>query len=109
MSVIWSEQIDPILSRGIFLEHLGVRNWALRRDDALRAIYELEALGISILGGDVYQLVGEIPEQTYDSWYCDQAPDESDSVFLKRSSDKAANYICNYLMQWGLFALVPKV
>src|SRR5471030_1569370 len=28
MSIIWSEQIDPILSRGISLDHLGVRNWA---------------------------------------------------------------------------------
>jgi hypothetical protein len=83
MNVIWSEQIDTVLSCGISLEHLGVRNWALRRDDALRAIYELQALGISILGGDVYQLVGEITEQTYDRWYCDQAPDESDSVFFK--------------------------
>lgn len=109
MSVIWSEQIDPILSRGISLEHLGVRNWGLRRDDALGAIYDLEALGIPILGGDVYQLIGEIAEQTYDSWYCDQAPDELDSVFLKRSLDKAANYICSYLMQREIFALVPKI
>jgi hypothetical protein len=81
----------------------------LGRDDALRAIYELEAFGIAILGGDVYQLVGEKAEQTYDSWYCDQGPDEPDSVFLKRSSDKAKNYICSYLMQEGLFALVPKI
>jgi hypothetical protein len=102
MNIIWSEQIDPILSRGISLENFGVRNWALDRDNALRAIYELEASGISILGGDVYQLVGEIAEQTYDSWYCDQGPDESDLVFLKRSSDKAVNYICSYLMQGGL-------
>lgn len=82
MSVIWSEQIDPFLSCGVSLEQLGVRNWALGRDDALCAIYELEAFGIAILGGDVYQLVGEIAEQTYDSWYCDQGPDEPDSVFL---------------------------
>jgi hypothetical protein len=109
MSVIWSEQIDPILSCGVSLEHLGVRNWALGRDDALRAIYELEAFGIAILGGDVYQLVGETAEQTYDSWYCDQGPDEPDSVFIKRSSDKAKNYIFSYLLQEGLFALVPKI
>ncbi|MGF0237456.1 Imm40 family immunity protein [Rhodococcus sp. IEGM1300] len=108
MSIVWSEQIDPILSRGISLEHLGVRNWALGRDDALHAIYELEAFGIAILGGDVYKLVGEKAEQTYDSWYCDQGPDESDSVFSKRSSDKAKNYIFSYLMPEGLFAIVPK-
>lgn len=109
MSIIWSEQIDPILSRGISLDNLGVRNWALGRDDALHAIYELEAFGIAILGGDVYNLVGEKVEQTYDSWYCDQGHDESDSVFFKRSSDKAKSYIFNYLMPEVLFAIVPKI
>ena len=109
MSVIWSERIDPILGRGVSLDHLGVRNWALGRDDALRAIYELEACGIAILGGDIYKLVGGKAEQTYDSWYCDQGPGESDSVFSKRSSDKAKSYICSYLMPEGLFAIVPKI
>ncbi|KJH79019.1 Imm40 family immunity protein [Pseudomonas sp. ES3-33] len=109
MSIIWSEQIDSILNRGIFLDRWGVRNWALARDDALHAIYELQALGIAILGGDVYQLVGENAEQTYDSWHCDQGPDESDSVFLKRSSDKAKSYILSCLMPKVLFSLVPKV
>ena len=109
MSIIWSEQIDPILSRGISLDSLGVRNWALGRDDALHAIFELEAFGIAILGGDVYKLVGEKTEQAYDSWYCDQGPDESNSVFSKRSSDKAESYICGCLMPEGLFAIVPKI
>lgn len=109
MSIIWSEKIDPVLSRGIFLGYLGVRNWALGRDDALNAIHELEAFGIAILGGDVYQLVGEKAEQTYDSWYCDQGPGESDSAFSKRSSDKAKSYIFSCLMPERFFALVPKI
>ncbi|MBN3966989.1 hypothetical protein IMW75_17120 [Pseudomonas gregormendelii] len=109
MSIVWSERIDTVLGRGISLDHLGVQNWALGHDDALHAIYELEAFGIAILGGDVYQLFGEKAEQTYDSWYCDQGADESDSVFLKRSSDKAKNYILSYLMPKTLFALVPKI
>lgn len=109
MSTIWSEQVDPILSRGVLLDGLGVRNWALGRDDALHAIYELEALGVAILGGDVYKLVGDKAELTYDSWYCDQGPGESDSDFTKRSSGKAASYILSCLMPDGLFSLVPKV
>ncbi|KRP51148.1 Imm40 family immunity protein [Pseudomonas trivialis] len=109
MNIIWSEQIDPILSKGIPLDNLGVRNWALGREDALNAICELEAFGIAILGGDVYKLVGEKAEQTYDSWYCDQGPDESDYIFSKRSSDKAKSYIFSYLMPKGLFAIVPKI
>lgn len=51
MGAIWSEQIDYILSCGVSLECLGVRNWTLGRDVALRAIYELKNFGVSILGG----------------------------------------------------------
>ena len=79
------------------------------RDDALHAIYEVEASGIAILGGDVYKLIGEKVEQAYDSWYFGQGPDKSDSVFSKRSSDKAKSYIFSYLMPEGLFAIVPKI
>ncbi len=71
MSVIWSEKIDSILNSGVSLACVGVKNWALERDDALRAICELKALGVPILGGDVYQLVGEVIEQSYDNWYCE--------------------------------------
>lgn len=53
-------KIDPILSRGMSLDYLGVRNWALGPGGALNAISELEALGVAILGRDVYQLVGKI-------------------------------------------------
>lgn len=109
MSIIWSEQIDSILSYGISLSCVGVKNWALGRDDAIRAINELEALGFPVLGGDVYQLVGEFPEQIYDNWYCDQEPGELDSDFLKRSSEKARGYIGSYSMSGALFSIVPKV
>jgi len=109
MRFVWSENIDPVLSRGIFLDDLGVRNWALSREDALHAIYEFEAIGVAILGGDVYQFVGEKAEQTYDSWYCDQGLGESDFEFLKRSLDVAKSYINNYLVPGRLFALVPQV
>lgn len=51
MSIVWSEQIDSILSYGVSLDCVEIKNWALGRDDALRAINELEILGVSILGG----------------------------------------------------------
>ncbi|TBV02304.1 Imm40 family immunity protein [Stutzerimonas kirkiae] len=109
MSVIWSEQIDSILSCGASLDCVGIKNWALRRDDAIRAINELEALGVPVLGGDVYQLLDGGAEQTYDNWYCDQEFGELDSVFLKRSLDRAKSYICNCSISGALFAIVPKV
>ncbi|WP_313025151.1 Imm40 family immunity protein [Pseudomonas lopnurensis] len=108
MSVIWSEQIDSILSCGISLDCVGIKNWALERDDALCAINELEALEVPILGGDVCQLIDGAIELTYDNWYCDQEPGELDSEFLKRSSDRARRYICNYSMGKPLFVIVPK-
>lgn len=109
MSVIWSEQIDPILNCGLYLGCVGIKNWALGRDDAIRAVNELEALGFPVLGGDVYQLVDRSPEHTYDNWYCDQEPGELYSAFLKRSSAKARSYIENYSVNGVLFSMVPKV
>jgi hypothetical protein len=109
MSIIWSNQIDPILSRGISLEQFGIRNWVLNREEALQAVCEIEALGIAVLGGDVYQLVEGEAKQNYDSWYCDQTSDESEFVFFKRSTDMAKAYILSYSMPKAFFALVPKI
>jgi hypothetical protein len=47
-------KIDPVLNRGISLDYWGVRTWALGPGGALNAIYEIEALGVAILGEDVY-------------------------------------------------------
>lgn len=107
MSFVWSEKIDSILSVGFFLDSLGIRNWALRRDEALAAIDQLEALGVPILGGDVYQLVNELPEHTYDSWYCDRGADEADPTYLRRSADEARRYIQAYLVGQAVFSIVP--
>ncbi|MBK3475711.1 hypothetical protein JJD66_06420 [Pseudomonas sp. MF6751] len=109
MNFIWSERIDAILNCGLLLESMGVQNWALRRDDALRVINELEALDVPILGGDVYQLGDGTVEHTYDNWYCDQEPDEPGSVFLRRSLVRARNYICSYPNSDSLFAIVPGI
>ncbi|MFJ5299598.1 Imm40 family immunity protein [Pseudomonas sp. NPDC088368] len=108
MSFIWSLQIDSILSCGVYLGRLGIKNWALERNDAIRIIDEFEALGIPVLGGDVYQLVGEIAEQTYDSWYCDQQTGELDAVFFARSLDRARKYIHDCSVSGALFVFVPK-
>ncbi|MEE7545996.1 hypothetical protein HF319_02120 [Xanthomonas sp. Kuri4-1] len=108
MNAIWSKKIDSILSFGVPLDCVGIRNWALGRNDAPRAIGELEALGVPILGGDVYKLVDGAVEQTYDNWYCDKKYEESVSLFLRESSDRARDYIFNYSNGAALFAIVPK-
>lgn len=110
MHIIWSEEIDEILGfYGVSLECVGVKNWALERDNALQAIYKLEILGIPILGGDVYRMVDNMPQLTYDNWFCDKYDHELAPAFLERSLELARKYICSYLTDDALFAIVPRI
>ncbi|MDD5276208.1 MAG: Imm40 family immunity protein [Methylovulum sp.] len=111
MKIFWSSEIDPILSVGRSLEDVGVRNWALRREDALVALTKLAEIGVAVLGGDVYSVSGGGVESNYDNWYCNRGKPESDSAFVERSIAAAMNYIANYRAEEEavLFAIVPKV
>lgn len=107
MIFIWGEKIDSILSSGISLENIGVKNWALERDAALRAIKELEDVGVAILGGDVFEQREGAARQTYDNWYCEQKAGESELDFLKRSCRNAEIYVSTWPKADALFAIVP--
>jgi hypothetical protein len=109
MEMIWSIDIDSILNIGCSLEGVGVRNWALERDAALVALEQLAALGVAVLGGDVYAVSGANAESNYDSWYCDREGGELEAAFVERSIAKARNYIANYHAppRSVLFAIVP--
>lgn len=109
MNNIWSSEVDVILSVGVSLECIGIKNWALSRNEAISAICELETHGVPILGGDVYHLVNGVAEQTYDNWYCDRDANELASEFLRRSVSKAKSYIENYKVDGALFAIVPMI
>ncbi len=111
MTMIWSSEVDRILSVGQSLIHQGVNNWALTREQALQAIAMLMENRTAILGGDVYSIDSDKIESGYDNWYCDPNPGESDEIFLQRSHRKALDYISNYRgnPDRSLFALVPKV
>jgi len=112
MGSVWNKDVDEIFNTGIKLSHLGLSNWALKRDQALNAIEELKALGIPILGGDVYHDINGIIIPNYDNWYCEQKPDESIVDFVTRSLNKAKMYIESYPIQKGIkffFVLVPNV
>jgi hypothetical protein len=109
MSATWSEEIDSILDLGVSLESIGIKNWALNKTDALNAIKMLENSRIPVLGGDVYKLVGNAVEQTYDNWYCNQEAGESNDDFLCRSLNTARKYIDDYYLNEALFAVVPKI
>jgi hypothetical protein len=90
-------KIDPILSRGISLDYLGVRNWALGRGGALNAISELEALGVARIGGDVYQLVGKNLSRRMTVGTANKALASLILFYFKRSSDKSKSYILSCL------------
>lgn len=109
MKNIWSNEVDPILSVGRSLKEVGVRNWALSREDSLAALTKFAELGIAVLGGDVYVVNGRFVESSYHSWYCSRDELESDSAYVERSISIARNYIVNYCASDGsvLFAIVP--
>lgn len=109
MGVIWSERVDLVLRSGVSLECIGVKNWALGRNESLQAICDLEYLGVPILGGDVYELINGAAEHNYASWHCGQREGEPDIDFLQRSLDEEKSYVARYLIDSALFAVVPKI
>ena len=104
---IWSSAVDSILSAGMSLESVGVRNWALSRDDALEALNRLEALGVGVLGVDVYRTSGQVLELSFDNWHCEKEPGEDNADFVARSADISRAHIVSWPDRDAFFALVP--
>jgi hypothetical protein len=92
------------------LADIGVNNWGLTKEDALKALNEFSKVGIAVLGGDVYIMSAGIIEPSYDNWYCSPNKDEEGIAFVNRSIATAESYISNYKKGKNtvLFALVPK-
>jgi hypothetical protein len=111
MKIIWSKKADAILKIGYPLKEIGIHNWALKKSDALVALEKFAASNISILGGDVYEIINQSIQSNYDSWHCDRMPNESRNDFLKRSIEKAKIYMEQYESANNniLFALIPDV
>lgn len=71
-------------------------NVAYSKCEALRMISCFEEQGIPVLGGDVFLLKDNIPSLTYDNWYCDKNPQESNQEYVIRSCKKAYEYVSTY-------------
>ena len=86
-------------------------NWALERNVALAALEKLAAMGVAVLGGDVYKISGSDIKSTYDSWSCNRDDGEFEGDFVERSIAKAKSYVSSY--QAGaedvFFAIVPLI
>ena len=96
MKIVWSEEVDAVLSVGYFMGPSGIRNWALSKNQAIAAIEKLEHMGVAILGGDVLVLTEPRYDYSYDNWNCEQQLGESKTEFVRRSAEIARNYIENY-------------
>jgi hypothetical protein len=110
MEIIWSKEIDEILSIGRSLKDIGIRNWALNKECALVALDQLAVAGIAVLGGDVYLEHDKTLQSNYDNWYCQRENGESNAAFVKRSIMYSRAYVSNYNMPSlpVLFAIVPE-
>ncbi|NSZ15604.1 Imm40 family immunity protein [Agrobacterium vitis] len=111
MQNIWSPEVDSILSVGIDLQSIGVNNWALSWNDAINSVQKFYDIGIPIVGLDVYFLKEKFVEQTYESFYVEKNPNESDGEFLFRSNKSVEKFLIRYKNnRLGFyFALVPLV
>lgn len=78
------------------LSELGINDVAYPKYEALRMISRFEEQGIPVLGGDVFLLKDNIPSLTYDNWYCDKNPQESNQEYVIRSCKKAYEYVSTY-------------
>src|SRR5688572_4692784 len=109
--MIWSNEIDGILSQGVFLGAVGIENWALSYEEVLNALNQLLVLQIPILGGYVCELIDGVIQHNCDNWHCDKLPDELNVDFVNRSNKKAKEYIENYMSKNNnkiFFVLVPE-
>lgn len=112
MEIVWSKEIDEVLSKGQSLGKIGIKNWALEKKLALETLNKFGKMQVPILGGDVYEIKDGNINYSNDNWYCDQMVGESSSDFTLRSIRKAKEYIENYpgdSTNEFLFVLVPEV
>lgn len=90
------------------LQQLGINNVAWNYHDVLNVIEYLVEHGYVILGGDVYNINGDILESTYDSWHTDDASLDNQNLIAVAQA-RTIEYINNYHLRNGdqyLYSLV---
>ena len=97
---------NDIMERGYNLVHLGISEYAWKKNEAEKILRILRSKKIAVLGGDVYKVSNNGVERTYDSWFInnDGTPD-----FIEKSITKAELYITDYANDNGeqyLYVLV---
>lgn len=97
----WSKKIN-------LEDSVGVNEVAWHYSDVVQVINILTRNGYIILGGDVYQLLNNSIEVTYDNWYIN-AEDNEEGIRL--SEEKTKDYIESYYERFGenfIYSIVYK-
>ncbi len=92
------EYIEFIKDNGIYLESkLGVKEWALSRDNAIRLLEIMNKIQKPCLGGDVIleEENGNF-KYAYGFWHYDRTANETEEEYIGNSISKAVEYIKNY-------------
>lgn len=90
---LYKELPLDILKKGYSLEQLGIGEIAWRKDEIISIIKILNKNNIPVLGGDVYKIINDKIEITYDNWYMNN---DGNSDFVERSLIKVVSYIGEY-------------
>ncbi|EEO2581605.1 hypothetical protein G6R46_000183 [Listeria monocytogenes] len=97
----WSKKIN-------LEDSVGASEVAWHYSDIVQVINILTRNGYIILGGDVYQLVNDSIEVTYDNWYINAEKTEEGIRF---SEEKAKDYLESYYERFGenfIYSIVYK-
>ena len=84
---------QALQSVAVDLRPYGVAEVGFRVHPALMAIDELAALGLAILGGDVWETRDGTEQPSYDNWHADRAAEESWDAYVGRAADHARDRI----------------
>ena len=85
-----------MIDSSITLEALGIDELAWRFEDVHHVIDYLVDNGYAILGGDVYSLLGNEINSTYDGWYLDRDVIVTWNNYMVQSKVFAHEYINSY-------------
>jgi len=99
-----------LMSKGIRLSALGIREFALKRSDALEGLMLLRQARVPVLGGDVYLCRDLRIEPAYANWHTEQALGEDWHGYLRRSWDATEAYLESFHAignAEAIFVLVP--
>ena len=87
---------ETLKSFAIPMSHLGIRDIAWPRAQALEIVSALDGTAWAVLGGDVFVLRENAFAHAYANWHSDRRADETCSDFVKRSHSETRSYIERY-------------